>query len=168
MSAFSGEPCDVIPTQTKFTTGECRRRATSVDAAAKSSAGSPHSAHDHASPMMPKMRRYFGLGQRRSRRECVVVRTPLVNQLGIPAVGCWSDHSTAAANELWRRFCKALEHVADRGRSMNGFEIIQVITLMVAAMLLSVVFGVSWVTQRIERHDVEQRRQRRRGSDRDR
>jgi hypothetical protein len=44
---------------------------------------------------------------------------------------------------------------------MNGFEIIQVITLMVAATLLSVVFGVSWVTQRIERHDVEQRRQRR-------
>jgi hypothetical protein len=44
---------------------------------------------------------------------------------------------------------------------MNGFEIIQVITLMVAAMLLTVVLGVSWVTQNIERHAVEQRRRRR-------
>jgi hypothetical protein len=50
---------------------------------------------------------------------------------------------------------------------MNGFEIIQVITLMVAAMLLSVVLGVSWVTQRLENHAVEQRRQRRRPYDRD-
>jgi hypothetical protein len=50
---------------------------------------------------------------------------------------------------------------------MNGFEIIQVITLIVATLLLSATFGVQWIVQRIEHHDADQRRRWRRDFYRD-
>jgi hypothetical protein len=86
---------------------------------------------------------------------------PAVNQLGMPLPDV-GNPPAGRRQRRRRRLCKAHdERFEDRGRPMNGFEIIQVITLIVAAMLLSVVLGVSWVTQRIEQHGIEQRRLRR-------
>ena len=41
---------------------------------------------------------------------------------------------------------------------MNEFDLIQIITMLVATLLLSAVFGVSWVTQRYEQRGIDRRR----------
>ena len=43
---------------------------------------------------------------------------------------------------------------------MNEFDLIKVITMLVATFLLSAVFGVSWVTQRYESRTIDRRRMR--------